>query len=290
MEPMKPIVIKDLEEEKYHSQEGKKTPLFSYSTAKTVIQKSPWHAWLSHPKLGSLGSFKQSKAMDTGNFIHELLLGKGAGIEIIPFDSYRSKDAQEMRDTARENKKAPILAKDYEENLKAMEPIKKQIELSCPEFFGPHESELSVFWEMNNGVKCQSRFDWISKESALMIDLKTTTDSSPETVERLINNMCYDVQESMYTMAANQLWPELAGRWRWYFIFIEVKPPYAVSVIETSASYKHLGEMKAFRASDTWKICIDTDTWPGYGMKSVEAPGYALKKEEMIYESTVDID
>jgi hypothetical protein len=277
-------IFKSLDEDIYHSQEGQKKPLFSYSTGRTILDKSPWHAYLNHPLLGNQKTFKATKAMDTGNLIHKLLLGEGAEIVKIDFDDYRKKEARELKDQAYLDKKIPVLTKEYDRIFRAIGIISDQIKSVCPEFFTPHESELSARWTMNNGVDVQNRWDWISPEIATQIDLKTTTDASPGKVERKIVDMHYDLQESLYTMAANELWPELAGRWKWVYIFIEVEPPYAVSVIETCSSFKALGEMKMFRASNTWAECLESGKWPGYGRKTVYAPQWALKKETEISE------
>ena len=273
-------IIKSLEESKYHSQESSDTPLFSYSTAKTLLQKSPYHAWLNHPKLGNQRELKSSKAMDIGNIIHKLLLGVGADIVEIDADNYKTKIAREKRDEAYMNGQVPILPNEMREIEKMLGIYKPQIEQQCPEFFGEHDSELSVYWEMNNGVKCQSRFDWSNRKSGQQIDLKTTNDVNPEKLMRNIVQFGYEIQESMYTMAAEQIWPELAGRIDFSFLFLETEPPYQVSLVHLDSSFKWLGEQKAFRAADTWKECILTDNWPSYGKQIISAPQWEVKKEQ----------
>lgn len=278
-------IITNLPEEKYHSQEGEKIPLFSYSIAKTILDKSPYHAYLEHPLLGGLSNFKTSKAMDTGNLFHTLILGDGAEIVVIDADSYRTKDAKEERDKAYMDKKTPVLAHEYERIQKAIEFVKEQIHDSAPEFFeAEHEVEVSAKWEMNNGVLCQSRWDWLSPSTALQIDLKTTTDASPEKCQRKITDFFYDVQQSMYTMAANQIWPELAGRWKWLWVFVESEPPYSVSVLEPDASLEWLGEQRSFRASEKWKECLESGKWPSYGKQIIGAPPWMTKKEMEIFD------
>lgn len=272
-------ILKNLSEEKYHSQEGQERPLFSYSIAKTILQKSPFHAYLQHPLLGGKGEVKTSKAMDTGNIFHKLLLGEGSEFEIIKADSFRNKDAQSARDQAYLDGKIPVLEKDHNEFLNAAVFIADEIKRHCPEFSMPHESELSVRWEMPGGIGVQSRFDWISEEAGLIIDLKSTTDASPEKVQRKILDFGYDMQESLYTQAANTVWPELAGRWTFLFIFFEVAPPYSVSVVDLDSSFKFLGEQKINRAAEKWLEGIENGNWPGYGRFTLDAPPWAVRKE-----------
>ena len=272
-------ILKDLPEQEYHSQSGEKTPLFSYSVAKTINSKSAYHAYLEHPLLGGEKSVP-TKAMDKGNIIHGLLLGSGQEVVIIQADSFRTNAAKAERDAAYETNKIPILEKDMDNINVAVACIKAYIQILAPYFFEPHESELSVRWEMDNGVKSQSRFDWIKPETGLIIDLKTANDANPKNLDRKIIDFGYDIQEAMYLQAANKTWPDMAGRFKWEFIFVEPEPPYMVSVVETDSSMSWLGESKLKRAADKWKECLEYDLWPGYGRQMVSAPGWAVSREE----------
>jgi hypothetical protein len=56
-------------------------PTLSQSTAHTLIARSPYHAWLYHPRLGGKQR-EATKEMDLGAIVHELLLGKGRGFAV----------------------------------------------------------------------------------------------------------------------------------------------------------------------------------------------------------------
>jgi len=274
-------ILKDFSESDYHSQAGSETPLFSYSTAKTLIHESPYHAWLYHPLLG--GEKKApTKAMDKGSIIHGLLLGSGQEIVTINADSFRTNAAKAERDEAYEAGCIPILQKDMDALNIAVDKITPQIKELAPDFFYSHESELSVKWEMDNGVKCQSRFDWINQEEGKIIDLKTAQSANPENLDRKILDFGYDIQEAMYLKCANKTWPEMAGRFTWEFIFVEPEPPYMVSVVETDSSMSWLGESKMNRAADKWAECLESGVFPGYGRQTVSAPGWSVSREENI--------
>ena len=66
-------ILKNLPEDRYHSQIDVGTPLLTYSAVKTLVTKSPYHAYLNHPKLGAV-PHKSTKAMNKGSIIHGLLL------------------------------------------------------------------------------------------------------------------------------------------------------------------------------------------------------------------------
>lgn len=276
---MNPIIYHDLPEQEYHEQTGEETPLFSYSVAKTLLEKSPQHAYLQHPLLGNEPR-KPTTFMDKGNIIHGLILGGGPEIEIIQADNFRTKAAQELKAMAYEENKIPILQKDMDTIDEAVENAKEQIKQLAPYFFEDHQSELSVRWTMDNGVKTQSRFDWIKPETGLIIDLKTANDANPQNLDRKILDFGYDIQEALYMQCANKTWPDMAGRFKWEFIFVEPEPPYMVSVVETDTSMTWLGESKVKRASDKWKSCLESGIFPGYGRQMVSAPGWAVSREE----------
>lgn len=278
-------IILNLSEENYHAQTGSDVPLFSYSAAKTLLHKSPRHAYLQHPLLGG-EKRAPTKAMDKGSIIHGLILGKGPEVAVIIADSFRTNAAKDARDEAYEAGKIPILEKDMAVIYEAVENAKAEIKILAPYFFEPHESELSVRWEMDNGVKCQSRFDWIQPETGKIIDLKSANDANPQKLDKKILDFGYDVQEAMYLQAAEKTWPEMVGRFNWEFIFVEPEPPYMVSVIETDSSMSWLGESKLKRASDKWAECLESCVWPGYGRQVVSAPGWARGKEEALNEQS----
>ena len=273
-------IIKDLPEEVYHSQRGEETPLLTYSAVKTMVQKSPYHAYLNHPLLGA-GEHKSTKAMDKGSIIHGLLLGSGQEVAVLDFDSYRTKAAQEEKVASYEAGKIPILSKDYKEIEDALITIRNQIMELAPYFFDTDaERELSIKYSLDNGVKCQSRLDWIQPETGRIIDLKTCADSSPDKLEKAILNFGYDIQEAMYTKACEKAYPEMAGRFTWEFLFIETSAPYMVSIVETDSTMSFLGNHKLERASETWSQCLESGKWPGYGRFVVNAPMWAVSREE----------
>ncbi len=276
-------ITPNLPESDYHAQTGSETPLFSYSTAKVLNEKSAYHAWLQHPLLGNQPK-ESTKAMDDGSILHSLLLGSGPEIVVIQADSYRTNAVKALRDEAKEAGHMPILEKDMEIINAGIDRIKNQIREYAPEFFEPHETELSVRWKMDNGVECQSRFDHIAPETGIIFDLKKAADANPNDIESVIRKFGYDIQEEMYIEAADKTWSDMAGRFKWKFIFFEIKPPYMVSVIDTDGMFSGIGRSKLNRAADKWKTCLDAGTevenWPGYGCRTVSPAGWAVSREE----------
>jgi hypothetical protein len=273
-------IIEGMSNDMYHSQEDAEVPRLSYSTAKTIIQKSPLHAWNDHP-LGGNARKESSASMDMGSIIHGLLLGHGDEIVEIDADSFRTKLAKELRDEANAAGKIPILKSKMDEIRTLEESVKSQLREIYPRFFESHFSELTVYWEADNGVKCQSRWDWISPEDGLIIDVKSTADASPEKCERKILDMGYHIQQFMYTRAAEKAWPEMAGRFNFRFLFIETETPYAINIAEADTMFYELGSLQAYRAAEQWRVGLETGKWNGYGETFLYCPAWAMTKEEL---------
>ncbi len=66
-------------------------PSLSHSIAHTLVSESPRHAWIEHPRLGGNRERVSTRAMDDGAILHRLLLGEGAGFEMVMADDWRTK-------------------------------------------------------------------------------------------------------------------------------------------------------------------------------------------------------
>ena len=130
----------------YHSEKGLPLSL-SASMARILIHQSPAHAYLAHPKLGGQ-SRKATRSMDRGSLVHELILGQGKldGIEVLDYDSYRSKAAQEERDMVVDSGLTPILQKEYAELSAATAVVKSRLTVAGVSF--PGQTEGVALWEL----------------------------------------------------------------------------------------------------------------------------------------------
>ena len=273
-------IIKNLNEAEYLAQVRTKEPMFSSSIGKKLILECPEKAYFSHPKLGGTVENKSTASMDFGNMLHSILLGAGPEIEVLEFDSYRTKESKEAKANAESLGKIPVKRADYDELMSAVEKIRSEIKIYAPDFFEEHDSELSVIDVDIHGVECQVRYDWAQVTKGNYMDLKSTTNAQPGKFERQLYDFGYDLQAVLYMMVAEKLTPELAGRIQWKWVVVENTPPYTVSILEPSAECLWVGEQRLMRALETWRKCVEADYWPGYGRNFVGAPAYVLKKEQ----------
>jgi hypothetical protein len=83
-------------------------PLFVVDR-KTILSKTPKHAWQDHVRLNPMQLPRDEDKFDLGTVAHELILGKGAGFDVCEFDSWTTKAAKEARKASRAAGRTPIL-------------------------------------------------------------------------------------------------------------------------------------------------------------------------------------
>jgi hypothetical protein len=288
-------------------------PSLSSSIAKLLLDRSPAHARLAHPRLGGASS-PSTAATDLGTLIHRYVLGKGAEIEPIDADDFRTKAAREARDRARGQGRIPVLARVAGVAVAAAACIRRELGRVGIELDG--ESEVAILWKeqpIMTPLAAQADVDpalfataaaitgmapywtnpgaiWaramldhvIERDGMLCVyDLKSIHCAHPDDCVRSAINYGYDIQQEAYTRAAERLWPEYAGRIEFRFLFVETDPPYAVTVAKLDATMRERGRRRWAEAVDTWSRCLHTDTWPGYAQEPVTlwSPGWLLQRE-----------
>ena len=247
--------------EQYHADPAPVASLSS-SIAQIMINQSPAHAWLQHPRLNPAFKPETNSRFDLGSAAHAMLLeGDNSKIVVVDADDWRTKAAKEARDTATAMGKYAVLEKDYAEVMKMVFAAKcflKDSELG--DLLETGLAEQTVLWE-ENGVWCRARPDLLDGEGDIVLDYKTTSDASPENVAKQIGRMGYDLQAEFYLRGVNAVTALVPT---FVFLFQEIEPPYACSLASLSASYQAVGRSKVNRAMHLWQTCTTTNNWPGY--------------------------
>jgi ornithine carbamoyltransferase len=126
-------------------------PSLSQSIAKILIEQSPLHAKMAHPRLapppeGDEETEKYNKAQAIGNAAHSLMIGRGKKLAVIEADSFRTKIATADRDAAIERGLEPILAKHYQIASQMVEAATDQLKQihGCERAFIEGDGEVVV--------------------------------------------------------------------------------------------------------------------------------------------------
>ena len=274
-------MVYDEPDDVYYSNANATTPLLSQSLAKTLLTKSPAHAWVEHPQLGGKGK-KATPAMDEGTVLHSIILGAGKPVEVVDAKDWRTKATQEARDAAQKAGKVAFLAKDYAELQAAATECQKALAKVGVRFNG--KSEVSLYWteETPHGpVECRGRLDHWHERAWTAIDLKKTVSASPSDIGRKILDLGIDLQWAAYTSALRQIDPSKTPDM--LFAFCEVGPPYAATAVIAGTRWRETGETRWRRACEIWAKCCAEQHWPAYAADLVELdlPEWAYRRQSM---------
>jgi hypothetical protein len=272
---VKPARIIDCEPAEYFQLPG-----FSSSVAKELIARSPLHARCRDDEERR----PPTSAMDRGSVVHKLVLGRGADFVPVEASDWRTKAAKEARDAARKEGKIGILVDDLEDARRAADKV--TLSLAAAGLVLRGRSEVAIQWdeELPTGsLLCRGMLDHLIDDgtSATIIDLKTTANAAPSAVERVAESLGYAIQAAAYTHAVERLRPELAGRVRFIFAFVEIDAPFAVNLCAPDGAFRELGATRWRRACEGWAACVATDQWPAYGqgINTLSPPPWALRAE-----------
>jgi hypothetical protein len=269
--------------EEYHCDPGA-VPTLSQSIAHTLVTKSPAHAWATHPRLGAAPR-EDTDATRDGTIIHQMLLGKGADVEIIRFPNFKKKAAQELRDAAVEAGRVPIIESRYQELVFAADAIRTNL-ANCGVVLDG-ESEVPVEWReqgFDGDVLCRGLLDHVKLENGVVYDVKKIVSADDRTCAMHCYTYGYDIQRAAYVSAVEKLAPQFAGRVDYQILFCELEAPYAVNPFRMDLEFIRMGEQRWHRAVALWERCLREDRWPPYstGIREISPLPFHITQEDMI--------
>jgi len=143
------------------------------------------------------------------------------------------------------------------------------------------DSEVAMFGEHRTGLWIKGRVDALKVDSdneAAIVDVKTTSAGADYgTFSRQAAQLNYHLSAAWYCHLAglNRLPP-----CRFYWIAVEVAPPYAVAVYEIHPDALDLGVGMMNDALELIARCEDEGVWPGYEatVQALNLPAWAYGK------------
>lgn len=281
--------VYDIDEATYHA-DPVIEPSLSASIGKTILEKSPYHAKLEHPRLNPAYQPEQKKAFDIGSAAHAWLLERHDRMVTIDAPDFRTNAAKEARDAAYAAGKIPLLAKD----VAAVRAMAKSARLQLDAHEEAHEAftngtpEQTLVWpeSVSGGgeVWCRCRLDWLpaNPNANVFYDFKSTGASANPEVwgQRTLWDIGADVQVGFYRRGIRAVLGIYEPRFR--FVVQECEPPYALSVVELWPEAVAMADAKAEEAIDWWGWCLKRNRWPGYPSRVayVQAPVWQAKRFE----------
>lgn len=275
-------IIGHIEAAEYHSDPAPE-PSLSATLAKTLLTKSPLHAWHLSRRLNPNYEPVDKKTFDIGRAAHRAVLGAGDDYIAIPDDVLASngaastKEAKAFIASVRDAGQVPLKQAELGQ-IEAMRIVAHQRLGEHGITFAPEQSEIAALAQID-GVWCRAMFDNIDADPAKPIyDFKTCENASPDACLRSVLNYGYDVQAAHY----QAVWKAATGEDRAFtFIFQEKAAPYEVCLIRLSASFSDLANHRAEKARKLWGECLGANKWPGYpiGLHEVDPPAWLIERE-----------
>lgn len=277
---LQPGIHVGMSAERYHSDPCEGISLSS-TIAKMLVSQSPRHAWLKHPRLGGARddegddeegdapAEKVSKEKELGTLLHRLILGTGGEITICPFDNWRKSAAKEMRKVERAIGNIPVLPHKLDQANETATEVRKQLDdLGLGHVFRDGHKEVVIVWREGE-TWLRAMLDNLiideDRKTAEIWDLKTVSRSShPNACAAQIHSLGYDLSASFYKQGLAAVRPDLNGRVKFRWAFMEVNPPNAVTPVEINGEWETIAVSHYCRAVDAWKRCMAANKWPTY--------------------------
>ncbi len=258
-------------------------PSMSSSIAKVLLDQSPRHAWLQHPRLNVdiPAESDPTRAKEIGTAVHKLALGRGGEVVVIDAADFKGGAAKTARAAAYAAGSCPILKPDYEQAQAIAEAVASQLaQIGDCEGFAAAAPEVVGISHDPTGAWLRCMIDKLEEREngAILWDLKTgDTSAEPSTLGRRIANMGYEVQAALYERVVSTIRPDLAGRLRFRWVFVENEAPHLITVAELDNAGLEIGRKKVAAALALWNRCRRENDWPGYPASVViaEYPPFA---------------
>lgn len=268
-----------------------KAPAIGASILRAVVDRCPaagfYESWRNPDRPSeeddAAVTEAQKKAQGRGSVGHAILLeGSEAICSVVdPRDhpaektgaipeGWKNKSIRGARDQARAAGKIPVLLDDMAE-IRAMVASAQTFigtlrddQADVWRAFQPDggDSEVTMFWKEGDDL-CRMRPDRLSKDRSVIVDLKFTARSAePGSWGRTqLLGMGYYVSAAWYLRGARDLCGVDAS---YYFLVVEVTPPYLCSLVGVSPEWLALGDSKIRTALKVWDQCKATGVFPAY--------------------------
>lgn len=250
-------------------------PSLNFSTAKAICLESPRHAWEQHPRLNPHYERTEADHFDLGTAVHQVLLEGTHSVQLVEAKDWRTKDAKEQRDAAREAGKLPLLTHVWADVQAMVTAAREQLgeHRDASAMFTVGTPEQTIVW-LQQDAWCRARVDWLRPSGARIYidDYKTATDANPdEWTGRAFWNHGYDLQAEWYRQGVATVHGVPLDQVRFTFAVQETRPPYALVVVALGGGPEVIGQKKWRYALERWTACRRDDRWPSYASRTCYA-------------------
>ncbi len=291
-------------EAEYHA-DPCRVPSLSSGIASLIVNRTMAEARFAHPRLNPDYEPEDSTAFDLGSVAHTMLLGRGAEIQIIDAEDWRTKAAKEARAEALEAGKQPVLKKVFEQGQAMVAAALEQIadDADNRDAFdlsrGVSEQVVVAQHSTNFGpIWLRTMMDrWINTAETggqfRIYDYKTfKPGADPDGFAKYLFREARDVQDPLYRINIAKALFLHPGDVSFRYVVQSPEPPFCLSVIELDEQASAFALERARWAMDQWGKAMHSGEWPGYRSRThyAAAPAYAMAAwaDKMLLEEQAD--
>jgi hypothetical protein len=277
-----PGIYDDVSEADYHADPCPK-PSLSRSVMKLLVDLSPQHAFVAHPRLGALPDLPDDdgeEVMDFGTAAHSSFLQNKSIITRLDFPDWRTNKAKEARATAYADGMIPLLDKGYSRAMRLIDAL--EAFRARTGAFTQGRGEQTCIWREDNATWSRARIDWLPDDAeASPWDLKTTAGRATLGAwTRVCFDKAADLQASFYNRGLEMIRGEPPGDM--HFAVVEQRPPYGISVFVMSPQAREAADDDVRLAIRLWGECLTSGEWPSYSIEEqwVYPPAWITRSRE----------
>lgn len=246
-----------------------KRPEWSYSSLKPILDSGIDYAVACRK---GIVPPPDSKFIDMGQLVHQMVLGGEEVFVMSPFPDFRSKIAREWRDSQIANDKIIITGEMQEAAEKIVENIKKHPHSEKFLLGEGFKHEQEMFAKTAEGIDLRGKADavkLIDNEALIVTDIKTTAQFDKFMKSAYWNH--YDLQAATYTLIVASCMKVDPSMMNYYFCVAETVAPYRVQYVHAGLEFVEAGERKL-------RICIDAvlefgDREPNFLLEEIKELG-----------------
>jgi hypothetical protein len=190
---------------------------------------------------------------------------------VAPACDKRTKEGKAIWAELEASKKLILSASDYE----AVAGMSKSVltHETASKLLAAGDPEVTVLTDIE-GIPAKARLDWY--RNGIVLDLKTTTDASPEQFSRSCANFAYALQNSFYIDCCNSIGLECHT---FLFICVESNSPHQVAIYELDDRSIEWGRDHYKASLNKYRECMALNDWPGYeaSIQTISLPAWTLK-------------
>lgn len=255
-------------------------PSLSRSVAKVILERTPGHAKAIHPRLNPQAEEEEAEKFDLGTAAHAILLKAGSEIAVIDAKDWKKDATKLARDIARGEGKVPLLKHQANRAYEMAAAVRAQL---------PNFDETANILDDGESEVVGAWVDPIAGWSRIMVDrllpdltmwdIKTTAKPlSVENLSRLMSGGGMEWTHAWYERGIAALFPDMKGRVKYNFLFIENREPFAIMPARLSNSAIAKGRANVDLACRAWARAKASDNWPMFhgATETIEYPPWAV--------------